>query len=107
MEALLKAGHNQTMIATILSIDKSTVSCELRRNQGLRGYRIERKTKYTVLTKSSTKHAKPVRKSIVQGLDRSVYQNKCVNGIFKKLKNNLVAEPVGPVKNGFLFFTSP
>ena len=36
-----------------------------------------------------------------------VYQNKCVNGIYKKLKNNLVAEPVGPVKNGFLFFTSP
>jgi transposase InsO family protein len=39
MEALLKAGHNQTMIATILSIHKSTVSRELRRNQGLRGYR--------------------------------------------------------------------
>ena len=39
MEALLKAGHNQTMIATILSIYKSTVSRELRRNQGLRGYR--------------------------------------------------------------------
>ena len=37
MEALLKAGHNQTMIATILSIHKSTVSRELRRNQGLRG----------------------------------------------------------------------
>ena len=36
-----------------------------------------------------------------------VYQNKCVNGIYKKLKNKLVAEPVGPVKNGFLFFTSP
>jgi len=36
-----------------------------------------------------------------------VYQNKCVNGIYKKLKNNLVVEPVGPVKNGFLFFTSP
>ena len=32
---------------------------------------------------------------------RGVYQNKCVNGIYKKLKNNLVAEPVGPVKNGF------
>ena len=26
---------------------------------------------------------------------------------FKKLKNNPVAEPVGPVKNSFLFFTSP
>ncbi len=39
MEALLKAGHNQIKIATILSIHKSTVSRELRRNQGLRGYR--------------------------------------------------------------------
>ena len=29
MEALLKAGHNQTMIATILSTDKSMVSREL------------------------------------------------------------------------------
>ena len=33
MEALLKAGHNQTMIATILSIHKSTVSRELRRTR--------------------------------------------------------------------------
>ena len=39
MEALLKAGHNQTMIATILSIHKSTVSREFQRNRGLRGYR--------------------------------------------------------------------
>ena len=35
-----------------------------------------------------------------------VYQNKCVNGILKN-KINPVAEPVGPVKNGYLFFTSP
>ena len=39
MEALLKAGHSQTKIATFLSAHKSTVSRELRRNQGLRGYR--------------------------------------------------------------------
>lgn len=39
MEALLKTGHNQTKIAAVLSIHKSTVSRELRRNQGLRGYR--------------------------------------------------------------------
>jgi IS30 family transposase len=39
MEALLKAGHSQTKIATILSAHKSTVSRELLRNQGLRGYR--------------------------------------------------------------------
>ena len=42
----------------------------------------------------------------LEHIDR-VYQNKCVNSIYKKPKNNLVAEPVGPVKNGFLFFTSP
>jgi IS30 family transposase len=39
MDALLKAGHNQTMIATILSIHKSTLSRELQRHQGLQGYR--------------------------------------------------------------------
>jgi transposase, IS30 family len=36
--------------------------------QGIVTTHIERKTKYTVLTKSNTKHAKPVRKNIAQGL---------------------------------------
>ena len=39
MEALYKAGHHQTMIANILTVHKSTISRELRRNRGLRGYR--------------------------------------------------------------------
>ena len=38
MEALVKAGHNQTMIATILSTHKYTVSRELQRKRGLQGY---------------------------------------------------------------------
>jgi len=37
--ALNKAEHNQTEIAMILGRDKSTISRELRRNKGLRGYR--------------------------------------------------------------------
>lgn len=37
--ALMKAGHNQTQIADIVGIHKSTVSRELRRNTGGRGYR--------------------------------------------------------------------
>lgn len=37
--ALLKMGHNQTEIATVIGKHKSTVSRELRRNKGLRGYR--------------------------------------------------------------------
>ena len=37
--ALMKAEHNQTEIAEILGVHKSTISRELRRNCGLRGYR--------------------------------------------------------------------
>jgi len=37
--ALLKIGHNQTEIAAVIGTHKSTVSRELRRNKGLRGYR--------------------------------------------------------------------
>ena len=39
IEALLKTGHNQTMIASVLTVHKSTISRELKRNRGLRGYR--------------------------------------------------------------------
>ena len=36
---LLKAGHNQTEIAALVSCHKSTISRELRRNRGQKGYR--------------------------------------------------------------------
>ncbi|WP_428623634.1 IS30 family transposase [Sedimenticola sp.] len=39
IQALMKAGNNQTEIAEILGRHKSTISRELRRNRGLRGYR--------------------------------------------------------------------
>jgi IS30 family transposase len=39
MYALLKAGQNQTEIAAIVACHKSTVSRELRRNRGFKGYR--------------------------------------------------------------------
>jgi transposase, IS30 family len=37
--ALLKAGHNQSEIAHVIGVHKSTISRELSRNKGLRGYR--------------------------------------------------------------------
>jgi IS30 family transposase len=37
--SLLKAGHNQTEIANNIQVHKSTISRELRRNRGLKGYR--------------------------------------------------------------------
>jgi len=39
IEALLKAGHNQTSIADAIGVHPSTVSRELKRNRGQRGYR--------------------------------------------------------------------
>lgn len=37
--ALLKMGHNRTEIATVIEMHKATISRELCRNSGLRGYR--------------------------------------------------------------------
>lgn len=39
ISALMKMGHQQTAIAACLRVHKSTISRELRRNSGLRGYR--------------------------------------------------------------------
>jgi IS30 family transposase len=38
MKVLRKSGHNQPMIATILSTHKYAVSCEVKRKRGIRGY---------------------------------------------------------------------
>ena len=37
--ALKKAGHQQTEIANVVGVHKSTISRELRRTRGQRGYR--------------------------------------------------------------------
>ena len=39
ISALLKMDHTQIEIAKVIGVHKSTVSRELRRNRGLRGYR--------------------------------------------------------------------
>ena len=39
LSALLKMGHSQTEIAEVIGMHKSTISRELRRNRGQRGYR--------------------------------------------------------------------
>jgi IS30 family transposase len=39
ISALLKTGQSQTQIAKVIGVDKSTISRELKRNKGRRGYR--------------------------------------------------------------------
>lgn len=46
--ALMKAGLNQTQIANIVGVHKSTISRELRRNRGQRGYRPKQAHKHCV-----------------------------------------------------------
>ena len=41
IEALLQAGHKHSEVATVLKRHKSTISRELRRNCGFRGYRLK------------------------------------------------------------------
>ena len=55
VEVLYKTGHNQTMIANVLAVHKSTVNCGLQRNQGLRGYR----PKQTLETALQRRYEKP------------------------------------------------
>jgi len=42
IKALLDIGHSQTEVAQQLQVNKSTVSREVRRNRGQRGYRPKR-----------------------------------------------------------------
>jgi IS30 family transposase len=53
--ALLKAGHNQTEIAQFVRVHKSTISRELRRNRGLKGYRPKQAHELALSRRSKTK----------------------------------------------------
>ena len=57
IEALLKMGHHQSEIATVLKRHKSTISREVGRNRGLRGYR-PKQAQHLALARRETK-AKP------------------------------------------------
>jgi len=46
--ALKQAGHNQSEIATLLGRHKSTISREVKRNRGMRGYRPRQAQRLTV-----------------------------------------------------------
>ena len=54
IQALLKMGHPYQEIATVVGVHKSTISREVRRNQGRRGYRPQQAHRFT-LTRRRTK----------------------------------------------------
>jgi IS30 family transposase len=54
--ALLKAGNKQTQIAHIIKVHKSTISRELRRNRGLRGYRPKQAHQFTLSRRKKARY---------------------------------------------------
>jgi IS30 family transposase len=54
--ALLKAGHNQSEIAHIIRVHKSTVSRELRRNRGQRGYRPQQAQQFALSRRKKARY---------------------------------------------------
>ena len=55
ISALLKIGHRQTEIAKASGVNKSTISREIRRNRGRRGYRPKQAHQYAVERRDKAK----------------------------------------------------
>jgi len=58
IHALMKAGHNQTEIAEVLGRHKATISRELKRNRGLRGYRPKQAQELAHSRRQTAHHAR-------------------------------------------------
>ena len=57
IHSLMKAQHNITQIARLLGRDKSTISRELRRNAGCRGYRAKQACELACKRSESSRNA--------------------------------------------------
>lgn len=53
---LMKAGHIQTEIARLINVHKSTISRELRRNRGMKGYRPKQAHQFSLNRRKKTKY---------------------------------------------------
>lgn len=58
---LLKAGHNQSEIAHFTRVHKSTISRELKRNRGQRGYRPKQAHEFALSRRKKVRHCIPER----------------------------------------------
>jgi len=52
---LMKAGHNQSEIAQLINVHKSTISREVRRNRGMKGYRPKQAHQFSLNRRKKTK----------------------------------------------------
>lgn len=82
IQALMKAGHNQTKIASVLGRDKSTISRELKRNRGQRGYRPKQAQEQAIRRRQKVHRGKisPAHWERVEALVRQDWSPEQVSG---------------------------
>jgi len=83
--ALKKMGHNQTEIAQVLEVNKSTISRELYRNEGQRGYRPQQAHHLALKRRQKTKPKIPVETwAEVKRLLRREWSPEQISGRLKR-----------------------
>ena len=63
ISALMKAGHSQAKIATAIGVHRSTISRELRRNKGQRGYRPKQAQRMAEQRRTRSVHTRITRET--------------------------------------------
>ena len=83
--ALKKTGHSRTEIAEVIGVHKSTVSRELRRNQGGRGYRPQQAQQMALERRAKAKpRIRAKRWAVVEKLLRQEWSPEQISGRLKK-----------------------
>ena len=85
--ALKKAGHKQKTIASLIVVNKSTISRELRRNTGLRGYR-PRQAHTLALHRKTSKYKSRITKESWKDIDLLLESDLSPEQISVWLKKN-------------------
>ena len=83
--ALKKAGHNQTQMAAIIGVHKATVSRELFRNRGRRGYRPKQAEELATERRlaARTRRIRPATWALVEALVRREWSPEQISGRLK------------------------
>ena len=91
--ALLKAGHNQTEIAVIIGCSTSTVSRELRRNRGLRGYRPKQAQQLTEARRQCRVQSRLTEETwrVVRALLREEWSPEQISGWLKRARRTSIS----------------
>ena len=87
ISAFRKAGFSQSAIARELAVDKSTISRELRRNRGERGYRPKQAHHKAITRRQATENARRISAATwqqVETLLRQQWSPEQISGYLKK-----------------------